>query len=86
MTIQERKIDDKDWIDDIEQYGRRVCLRVEDMPLQQNETEQKLIDQLENEFSNMGLDVTASAIERTTVLGLSTLRKTRRVNSTKDNR
>ena len=42
MTIQERKIDD------IEQYGRRVCLRVEDMPLQQNETEQKLIDQLEN--------------------------------------
>ena len=58
MTIQERKIDD------IEQYGRRVCLRVEDMPLQQNETEQKLMDQLENEFSNMGLDVTASAIER----------------------
>ena len=58
MTIQERKIDD------IEQYGRRVCLRVEDMPLQQNETEQKLIDQLENEFSNMGLDFRASAIER----------------------
>ena len=43
MTIQERKIDD------IEQYGRRVCLRVEDMPLQQDETEQKLMDQLENE-------------------------------------
>ena len=58
MTIQERNIDD------IEQYGRRVCLRVEDMPLQQNETEQKLMDQLENEFSNMGLDVTASANER----------------------
>ena len=33
------------------------------MPLQQDETEQKLMDQLENEFSNMGLDVTASAIE-----------------------
>ena len=33
MTIQKRKIDD------IEQYGRRVCLRVEDMPLEQNETE-----------------------------------------------
>ena len=58
MTIQERKIDD------IEQYGRRVCLRVEDMPLQLNETEQKLMDQLENEFSNMGLDVTACVIER----------------------
>ena len=57
MNIRERKIDD------IEQYGQRVCLRVEDMPLQQDETEQKLMDQLENEFSNMGLDVTASAIE-----------------------
>ena len=34
------------------------------MPLQQNESEQKLMDQLENEFSNMGLDVTTSSIER----------------------
>ena len=58
MTIQERKIDD------IEQYGWRVCLRVEDMPLKQDETEQKLMDQLENEFSNMSLDVTASSIDR----------------------
>ena len=58
MTIQERKIDD------IEQYGGRVCLRVKDMPLKQDETEQKLMDQLENEFSNMGLDVTASSTKR----------------------
>ena len=58
MTIRERKIDD------IEQYGRRVCLRVKNMPLKQDETEQKLMDQLENEVSNMGLDVTASSIER----------------------
>ena len=58
ITIQERKIDD------IEQYGQRVCLRGEDMPLKQDETEQKLIDQLENEFSDMGLDVTVSSIER----------------------
>ena len=34
------------------------------MPLKQHETEQKLMDQLENEFSNMDLDVTASSIER----------------------
>ena len=58
MTIQERKIDD------IEQYGQRVCLRGEDTPLKQDETEQKLIDQLENEFSDMGLDVTVGSIER----------------------
>ena len=63
MTIQERKIDD------IEQYGRRVCLRVEDMPLKQDETEQKLMDQLEDEFSNVGLDVTASSIERIQRIG-----------------
>ena len=49
ITIQERKIDD------IEQYGRRVCLRVEDMTLKWDETEQKLMDQLENKFSNMGI-------------------------------
>ena len=38
MTIQERKIDD------IEQYGRRVCLLVENMPFKQAETERKLMD------------------------------------------
>ena len=58
MTIQERKIDN------IEQYGRRVCLRAKDMRLKQDETEQNLMTKLENEFSNMGLDVTASSIER----------------------
>ena len=36
---------------------------MENIPLKQDETEQKLMDQLENEFSNMGLDVTASSIE-----------------------
>ena len=34
------------------------------MPLKPDETEQKLMDQLENEFSNMGLDVKARLIER----------------------
>ena len=68
MTIQERKIDD------IEQYCRRVCLRVEDMPLQLNET---VI------WVWMSQPVRLSV---STVFGLSTLRKTRRVNSTKDNR
>ena len=63
MTIQERKIDD------IEQYGRRVCLLVENMPFKQAETERKLMDQPENEFSNMGLDVTASSIERVHRIG-----------------
>ena len=34
------------------------------MPLKQDKTKQKLMDQLENEFSNMGLDVTTSSIQR----------------------
>ena len=80
MTIQECKIDD------IEQYGRRVCLHVEDMPLKQDETKQKLIDQLENEFSNMGLDVTASLIERIHHIGPIYCEEDEEVNSTKDNR
>ena len=50
--------------DDVEQYSRRLCLRVNDTPLKSVETNRDLENQLENEFINMGLNIPKEAIDR----------------------
>ena len=50
--------------DDVEQYSRRLCLRVNDIPLKSAETNRDLENQLENEFINMGLNIPKEAIDR----------------------
>ena len=49
---------------DVEQYSRRLCLRVNDIPLKSAETNRDLENQLENEFINMGLNIPKEAIDR----------------------
>ena len=55
--------------DDNEQYSRRVCLRVEGMPLEGRETEEDLASKLVKDFKDIGLDITGDAIERTHRIG-----------------
>ena len=43
--------------DDLEKYSRRLCLRVNDIPLKCSEINRDLENQLENEFINMGLNI-----------------------------
>ena len=50
--------------DDVEQYSRRLCLRVNDIPLKSAETNRDLENQLENEFINMGLNIPKETIDR----------------------
>ena len=55
--IQERKADD------VEQYGRRLCLRVDNFPLRANETPKGIEHELHREFTNMGLKQPEEAID-----------------------
>ena len=56
--IQERKADD------VEQYGRRLCLRIDDVPLRASETSKDIEHELHREFTNMGLRLPEEAIDR----------------------
>ena len=49
---------------DVEEYSRRLCLRVNDIPLKSGETNTDLENQLNNEFTNMGLNIPREAIDR----------------------
>ena len=42
---------------DVEQYSRRLCLRVSDITLKSGETNRDLENQLNNEFINTGLNI-----------------------------
>ena len=50
--------------DNVEQYSRRLCLRVNDISLKSVETSRNFENQLENEFVNMGLNIPKEAIDR----------------------
>ena len=55
--------------DDAEQYSRRLCSRVNDIPPKSAETNRDLENQLNNEFINMGLNILREAIDRVHRIG-----------------
>ena len=55
--------------DNIEQYGRRLCLRVNDVPLTKDETSKEVEDKLKEEFITMGLNLPENAIDRAHQIG-----------------
>ena len=55
--------------DDIEQYGRRLCLRVADMPIIQNKTPYTMEEELRKEFNSMGVNIPHHAIDRAHRIG-----------------
>ena len=56
--IQERKADD------VQQYGRRLYLLVDDIPLRSSETPKHIEHELHREFEKMGLQLPEEAIDR----------------------
>ena len=50
--------------DDIEQYCKRLCLRVYDMPIIQNKTPYTVEEELCTEFNSMGVNIPYHAIDR----------------------
>ena len=55
--------------DDVEQYGRRLCLRVNGIPVENGERVKDLENRLHQEFSNMGLNIPKEAIDRVHRIG-----------------
>ena len=61
--LQEIKSDDIEQYD-IEQYGRRFCLRINGIPLKTREKEQDLRERVHKEITSMGLNIPQEAIDR----------------------
>ena len=55
--------------DDIEQYWRRLCLRVDNVPVKEGETPKDLEDELWKDFESMGLDLPEFSVDRAHRIG-----------------
>ena len=55
--------------DDVEQYGRRLCLRVDNVPVNEGETPKDLEDALLKDFESMGLDLPEFSVDRAHRIG-----------------
>ena len=58
LKIIERKSDDT------EQYSRQICLRVDRMPLQDKKTEEEIVNNLVENFHEIGVHIDSRSIER----------------------
>ena len=55
--------------DNIKQYGRRLCLRVDDMPIIQNETPYTVEEEFRKEFNSMRVNIPHHAIDKAHRMG-----------------
>ena len=50
--------------DDVEQYGRRLCLRIDNIPISEGENPKVIEQELQKEFADMGVELPEDAIDR----------------------
>ena len=56
-------------IDDNEQYGRRLCLRFDGIPLKENETSNMVLEDVKNLFEEAGVEIPDTVIDRAHRIG-----------------
>ena len=55
--------------DDVEQYGRRLCLRIDNIPIGEGENPKVIEQELQKEFADMGVELPVDAIDRAHRIG-----------------
>ena len=62
LAVQERRFNSK--IEEIEQYGRRLCLRVDGLPIKDQESADSVLADIKQELNKSGINVPDHAIDR----------------------
>ena len=55
--------------DDVEQYGRRLCLRIDNIPISEGNNPKDIEQELQKEFADMGVELPEDAIDRAHQIG-----------------
>ena len=61
--------------DELEQYGRRLCLRVHGLPISEDETSSDVLQNLTNQFEEKGINIPDYNIDRAHRIGNPTIDK-----------
>ena len=54
---------------DVEQYGRRLCLRIDNISISEGENPKVIEQELQKEFANMGVELPEDTIDRAHRIG-----------------
>ena len=53
--------------DDVEQYGRRLCLQIDNIPTSEGENPKVIEQELQKEFANIGVEFAGGLVENMTL-------------------
>ena len=67
--LQERCLLSEKKIDELEQYGRRLCLRVTGVPTEENESSDNVLEKVKDLISESGVEIPDSTIDRAHRIG-----------------
>ena len=67
--LQERCVTSEKQIDELEQYGRRLCLRITGVPTEENENSDKVLTKVKKLITESGVDIPDTTIDRAHRIG-----------------
>ena len=67
--LRERCLETENQIEEIEQYGRRLCLRITTIPTKEKETADMVLGKVKNVIEESGVDISDSTIDRAHRIG-----------------
>ena len=67
--LRERCLETEKQIEEIEQYGRRLCLRITGIPTKEKETADMVLGKVKNLIEESGVDISDSTIDRAHRIG-----------------
>ena len=69
MELKHANIKMQEQIDDNEQYGRRLCLRFDGVPVKEKETSDMVLEDMKNIFEEAGIEIPDNVIDRAHRIG-----------------
>ena len=76
LEIKKQNLENQQETEDLEQHGRRLCLRLEGIPTEKNETSDKVLEKITGICKESGVEISDTVIDRAHMIGAPYVDKT----------
>ena len=76
LEIKKQNLQNQQETEDLEQHGRRLCLRLEGIPTEKNETSDKVLEKITGICKESGVEISDTVIDRAHMIGAPYVDKT----------
>ena len=70
LELKKQNLQNQEEIEELEQYGRRLCLRFERIPTEKNETSDKVLEKIMRICKESGVEIPDTVIDRAHRIGV----------------